>query len=99
MQYSQLEFLFIYSFPTTKIDIMTIILLGVVFTAVAHSLFISGLKNIKAKNAGIIALLEPVYGIIVAAFILKEYPSFRLLGGGMIILFAAFYVTFFGRKD
>ena len=41
-----------------------LILLGVVFTALAHSLFVRGMRAIKAQLASIITCLEPVYGIL-----------------------------------
>ncbi|AQR94659.1 DMT family transporter [Clostridium saccharoperbutylacetonicum] len=50
------------------IDVILLIILGTIFTGIAHSLFISGLKNIKTQTAGIISSLEPVYGIIFAVF-------------------------------
>jgi drug/metabolite transporter (DMT)-like permease len=92
-------FLFIYSLKLTGNDVILIIILGVVFTALAHTLFINGLRNIKAYNAGIIALLEPVYGIIAAFLFLKEIPSIRVIAGGVIILLTAFYITFYSKKN
>ncbi len=74
-------------------DILLLALLGVVFTGISHMLFIKGLKNIKAQTAGIISSLEPVYGIIFAAFLLNEIPSLREVIGGMVILGAVFYST------
>jgi len=74
-------------------DIALLVLLGVVFTAVAHTLFIKGMTSIKAQLASIIASLEPVYGIIFAAVLLNEIPSLRTVLGGVIILGATFYAT------
>ena len=73
--------------------IFLLVLLGIVFTAICHSLFINGLKNIKTQTAGIISSLEPVYGIIFAAFLLREIPTSRELLGGIVILSAAIYST------
>lgn len=75
-------------------DILLLVLLGVVFTGISHSLFINGLKNIKTQTAGIISSLEPVYGILFATFLLREIPTFRELSGGIIILCTVFYATF-----
>src|SRR5262245_14506989 len=77
----------------SSLDIMLLILLGVLFTAVAHTLFIKGMTSIKAQLASIIASLEPVYGIIFAALLLSEIPTFRTIIGGVIILGATFYAT------
>jgi drug/metabolite transporter (DMT)-like permease len=78
-------------------DILLLAILGVVFTGISHLLFINGLKNIKAQTAGIISSLEPVYGIIFAAFLLNEIPSLREVLGGMVILGAVFYSTIRSR--
>jgi drug/metabolite transporter (DMT)-like permease len=78
-------------------DIFLLALLGVVFTGISHLLFINGLKNIKAQTAGIISSLEPVYGILFAAFLLSEIPSIREVLGGMVILGAVFYSSIKSR--
>jgi drug/metabolite transporter (DMT)-like permease len=74
-------------------NILLLIILGVLCTAGAHSLFIKGLKYIKAQTASIIGSLEPVYGIILALVLLGEIPSLRTILGGIVILGAVFIVT------
>lgn len=74
-------------------DIFLLLLLGIVFTGISHTLFIKSLKTIKAQTASIISCLEPVYGIILAVFVLSELPSLKTLIGGLVILGAAFYST------
>jgi len=69
-------------------DLPNLIFLGVVCTALAHSLFIRSLTVIKAQTAAVIAGLEPVYGIILAFFMLNEIPQVRTLIGGLIIISA-----------
>ncbi|MDO4561593.1 MAG: DMT family transporter [bacterium] len=76
-----------------------LVLLGVIFTGVAHSLFIGGMKHVRAQTAGIIASLETVYGIISAALLLGEIPSLRELAGGAIILGTAVYSTLRSSKE
>jgi drug/metabolite transporter (DMT)-like permease len=67
--------------------------LGLVSTAAAHTLFINGMKRIRARTAAIISSLEPVYGIVLALIFLKESPSLGTLSGGALILAAALAVT------
>jgi len=88
-----LPFLFLPAPAITLTDMLLLMLLGIVFTGVAHTLFIRGLASIKAQTASIIASLEPVYGILAAALILSEIPALRELAGGAIILGAAGYAT------
>jgi drug/metabolite transporter (DMT)-like permease len=88
-----LPFLFVMEFTITHKDILLLALLGVCFTAIAHTLFIKGLTNVRAQTASIIACLEPVYGIVIAIFLLGEIPGWRIISGGMLILSATFYAT------
>jgi drug/metabolite transporter (DMT)-like permease len=88
-----LPFFFIIKPRLDSKDILLLILLGVFCTAAAHSLFIKGMRYIKAQTASIINSLEPVYGIILAFFLLDEVPSLRIILGGAVILAAALAVT------
>jgi len=88
-----LPFLFL-STPVFRLtDILFLSILGVVFTGLAHTLFIKGLASVKAQKASIIASLEPVYGITAAILLLGAIPTLRVVVGGAIILGAAFYAT------
>ena len=76
--------------PLTSLALSTrevglLLVLGVLCTAVAHTLFIESLAVLRTQTASIISALEPVYGILLAALVLGEVPSFRtLVGGGLI---------------
>ena len=74
-------------------EIMLLIVLGLFCTALAHTLFISGLAVATAHTASVIAALEPVYGIVLALLFLGEVPSPRTIGGGMLIVAAAVIAT------
>jgi drug/metabolite transporter (DMT)-like permease len=80
------------SIPSVHEWIMLFVL-GVLCTAIAHSLFINSMKTIKASHASIIVSLEPLYGIVFALLLLDEVPSVRTILGGLIILGAAYYTT------
>lgn len=67
-------------------DLGLLLVLGVVTTALAHTLFISGLKALPARTAGILSSLETVYGILFALLLLGEIPSLREALGCAIIL-------------
>lgn len=60
--------------------------LGIFCTALSHALFIRGLTFLRAQLASVIACLEPVYGIVLAFFLLHEIPSPSTLVGGTMIL-------------
>ena len=88
-----LPLVFIYDIRWALKDILLLVFLGVVCTGFAHSLFIKGMARIKARTASVVACLEPVYGIIVAAFLLNEMPDMRVMAGGVVILCAAAYAS------
>ena len=88
-----IPFYFLYR-PVLQInDLLLLVLLGIVFTGIAHTLFIQSLKNIRTYTAGIISNLEPVYGIIIAIILIKEIPGFKEVIGGLLILSTVFYST------
>ena len=70
-----------------------VVVLGILFTALPHTLYTNSLAHLKARSAGIIATLLPVYGAITAALLLGEIPSARTLVGGGIILAAVLIET------
>jgi drug/metabolite transporter (DMT)-like permease len=79
-------FLFLLKPSLSSRDILLLIILGTVCTAGSHTLFIKGMRHIKAQTASIISSLEPVYGILFAFLFLNEIPSLRTTAGGCVIL-------------
>ena len=77
--------------PTTQ-DVLLLLALGVICTALAQFLYIGSLKHIKAQLSSVITCLEPVYGIVFALLLLNEVPTLRTLIGGLIILISVFSV-------
>lgn len=67
-------------------DFLNLMIYGVIFTALAHSLYIHGLKNVKAQTASIISVLEPVYSIFLAIIFLHERLAYQEMIGTTIIL-------------
>lgn len=88
-----LPFFFILKPALDLKNILLLCVLGIFCTAGSHTLFIKGMKYIRAQTAAIISSLEPVYGIIMAFFFLSEIPTVRTVLGGLIILWSSFSVT------
>jgi drug/metabolite transporter (DMT)-like permease len=65
-------------------------MLGVFCTGLAHSLFVSSLRVLKARSAAVIFALEPVYGIAFAWWLFNEVPTLRMFVGGSLIILAIF---------
>jgi len=74
-------------------DLGLLVVLGVFCTAISHTLFIRGMRQVPARSASIISSLEPVYGIVLAFVFLGESPSSRTLSGGVVIMAAVIFVT------
>src|SRR4029078_9291430 len=66
-----------------------LLVLGVACTGLAHTLFIASMQRLSAHTASVVAALEPVYGIALAALLLQEIPTVRTLAGGVLIVAAA----------
>ncbi|MDY0235380.1 MAG: EamA family transporter [Gudongella sp.] len=86
------SFFIIQPVVTTK-DIILIILLGTLFTGVAHTMFINGLKQVSAYMASIITMLEPLYSIVLAYLLLGEKLNVNTLIGGIIILSTVVFIS------
>jgi drug/metabolite transporter (DMT)-like permease len=80
------------SMPSER-DLVLLLILGVACTAFAHTLFITSMRRVSAHTASVVSLLEPVYGIALAAAFLGERPEARTLLGMLLILAAALLAT------
>lgn len=78
----------LFMFDTRNIIVQwdAILALAIVTTAMGHTLFVVSLKNFSASTAGIFSSIQPIYGIILAYFLLDELPSANILIGGFLIL-------------
>jgi drug/metabolite transporter (DMT)-like permease len=66
--------------------LLILFILGVVCTALAHTLFIASMHDITAQSASLLASLEPVWGILFGVVLLGAIPTARTLLGGAIIV-------------
>ncbi|WP_282124584.1 DMT family transporter [Algibacter mikhailovii] len=75
-----------------------LILLGLVTTAIGHSLFIGSLRYFSVSTASIIGSAQPICGIIIAFFFLNEIPTLNTFIGGSLILATVFIESMRSRK-
>ncbi|MFO1414372.1 MAG: DMT family transporter [Burkholderiales bacterium] len=75
--------------PVTGQALAFVLLLGVACTALAHSLFAASLAHVSAATAAVVAALEPVYGIALAALLQDEWPTMRALAGAAVLVAVA----------
>ena len=84
--------------PPSPRDLGLILVLGVICTALAHTLFIRSLRVLSAHTASVVATMEPVYGIALAVLLLGERPNMATLTGGALIVGAALWATLRGPQ-
>jgi drug/metabolite transporter (DMT)-like permease len=78
------------------LDWVWLFMLGVFCTALSHALLVASLTRLKARTAGIVIALEPVYAILFAALLFAQYPTARALAGGALIVGA---ITWSGLRQ
>ncbi len=78
----------------TTIQWGQLLILGVFFTAVPHTLFAFSLLNLKAKTVSLVACVQVVYASIFAALLLGEWLEFSTVAGGLIVVSAAMYESY-----
>ena len=74
-------------------NLYLLILFGLLPTAASLTLYFSGLAYVRAQNASIIALLEPVSAVVFAAIILSQQITSAIVVGGGLILVGALAVS------
>jgi len=87
------------AFIIASTDWLWLLVLGVLCTAVAHTLFIDSLSVLRTQVASVISGLEPVYGTVLAALLLGEIPTLRTLAGGGLILGTTMLASWQGRRE
>jgi drug/metabolite transporter (DMT)-like permease len=64
--------------------------LGVICTGLAHWLFVSSLRQLPARTAGLVVASEPLYAILFAWMLFDQVPSGRMLFGAAVMMAAIF---------
>lgn len=81
-----LPVIFIFEFAPSTTEVPAILILGVFTTAIGHTLFVKSFKHFSISSASIMSSIQPIYGIILAFFILNEIPTLYTVIGGALIL-------------
>jgi drug/metabolite transporter (DMT)-like permease len=79
--------LMFYPLDTFTTQIPYLLFLGLVTTAIGHTLFLNCLTYFTVSTASIMNSIQPIFGIIIAFFFLNETPpGSSLIGGGIILI-------------
>ena len=80
--------------PKVLLDnLAVLVLFGFISTAMALVLYLSGLMQVRAQNASIVALLEPAIAVVFAYLILSEPVTVSMVAGGALILLGAVIIS------
>ncbi|GAA5077372.1 DMT family transporter [Nocardia iowensis] len=75
------------TFQPNAVSIALLLTLGLIPTAIAYTLYFHGLSDTAAGTAAVLALLEPLTGAVLAAFVLGErLTPLGMMGGGLLSL-------------
>ncbi|MCS7002795.1 MAG: DMT family transporter, partial [Dehalococcoidia bacterium] len=78
--------------PVTLADAPLLLVLGVVHTAGALTLYYAGLKHVPAQTAGVVGFLEPVTAAALAALFLDEPITVATAVGAAMVVGSALLV-------
>jgi len=101
-----LLFAALFSFPLALLKgfgelgshIQEILIIGIFGTGISYTLFVYGIRGVKANVAAIITLIFlPLFSIIFAGIFIGEIPGTRIIVGGIILLIAGAYLLL--RKE
>lgn len=81
-----LPILFFMDTSGIKTQFPYVLILALVTTAIAHTIFVNSLNHFSVSTASIVSSVQPVFGIIIAYLFLKEIPTFNTFLGGALIL-------------
>lgn len=73
---------------------LQLLILGIFFTALPHTLFAHSLLRLRAKTVSLISCLQVVYAALFAALLLGEVPRLVTLFGGALVVGAALYESY-----
>jgi drug/metabolite transporter (DMT)-like permease len=79
----------------TRTDVLIVLVMGLVFTALCFSMFTDGIRFVRVEHAGILGYLEPVTAPFWALLLVGERPPLTTWLGGALIIAAGITVMAF----
>jgi drug/metabolite transporter (DMT)-like permease len=86
-------------YALTTRDWIVGLVLGIVCTALAYTLWTEGMGRVRVQHSSILGYLEPVSAPFYAFLLLGERPGLATLVGGVLIVVAGVLVVWFGDKE
>ena len=95
----------VFLYPTKELwvsfqeDWYLLLMLGVITSALGHTLFVVSFKFYSTTTMSIMSNMTPVFGIILAYFILHEIPDHKVVVGGSLILISSFLEGYISSRS
>jgi len=83
----------ILTLPTETAIILPLVGLGILPTAMAHTLYFSSLSNLKSFETATMALLEPVGATVLGIILFQEIPQYLFVFGAALILLGIIFIV------
>ncbi len=73
------------TFTLSPANILTLIFLGIICTAIPFLLIFDGIKRVPGQKLGVLLMLEPLTPIILSFILLQEFPNLTEGIGGLLV--------------
>jgi drug/metabolite transporter (DMT)-like permease len=83
----------ILTLPTEAETVLPLMGLGILPTAIAHTLYFSSLSNLKSFETATMALLEPIGATVLGIILFHEIPASPFVFGAVLILLGIFFIV------
>ena len=83
----------ILALPTEAEIILPLVGLGILPTAMAHTLYFSSLSNLKSFETATMALLEPIGATVLGIILFQEQPAPVFILGAVLIVLGIFFIA------
>ena len=83
----------ILTLPTETAIVLPLLGLGILPTAMAHTLYFSSLSNLKSFETATMALLEPVGATVLGIILFQEIPAYLFVFGASLILLGIIFIV------
>ncbi len=80
------------------LSITLVIVVGIVHTGIAYTLYFSSIRRIRAQTAAIFSYIDPVTAIILSALILNEKMTTAGIAGAVLVLASTLISELWGQK-
>ena len=83
----------ILTLPTEIAIVLPLIGLGILPTAIAHTLYFSSLSNLKSFETATMALIEPIGATFLGVILFQEIPQYLFIFGAALILLGIIFIV------